>query len=304
MSKVLIAGFGDVGQQLAGELVKAGHQVWGIKRNPLPDFEAGISNKSASCKLILADLGKPETLQQIPQDIDFLVYCPTPDAEQSTAEGYRNIFVNGLRNALGAINTSRLQRAFFISSTGVYGQSQGEWVDELSETFPARFSGRVLLEAERFLQQQPVPATVIRLAGIYGPGRHQLLKKLLQGKLPIEPLAIYTNRIHRDDAARMIHFLIEQDNKNKVVDKLYIGVDDKPCSKGEIATWLFQHLSDKFGMQSAPPLQNKGDQDNLKQNKRCSNQKIKQAGFGFKYADYTSGYKAVLDQLTDLNELL
>lgn len=300
MSKVLIAGFGDVGQQLARELLKAGHQVWGIKRSPLPGFAA-----QANCKLILADLTKAESLQeQIPQDIDFLVYCPTPDANQRTEDGYRNIFIDGLRNVLDSLNASRLQRAFFISSTGVYGQSQGEWVDEESETLPERFSGRVLLKAEGLLQQQSVPATVIRLAGIYGPGRHQLLKKVLQGKPVEQPLAVYTNRIHRDDAARMIHFLIEQDNKNKVVDAVYIGVDDKPCSKDEIATWLFQHLSSKFDLQPDQPLQNKDEQRNINQNKRCSNQKIKQAGFVFKYADYTLGYKAVLDQVIDLNELL
>lgn len=313
MSKILIAGLGDVGQQLARELLAEGHQVWGIKRKPLPVTEAitSASNEKMSCQIVLADLTSPESLQSIPQDLDYMVFCPTPD--ERTESAYRNIFVNGLQNVLNALNFKHLKRVFYISSTGVYGQDQGEWVDEQSLTSPARFSGRVLLQAEGFLQQQGVqqqgvPATVIRLAGIYGPGRHQLLKNVLSGQFKAGAPMAYTNRIHRDDAARMLYFLIAQDSKNKILAPVYIGVDDQPCSNQEITSWLFEQLCHRFGRKTVQAMQQStqaiANKRNNNLNKRCSNQKIKAAGFVFKYADYQSGYRDVLHRLTDVSELV
>lgn len=309
MSKILIAGLGDVGQQLARELLARGHQVWGIKRKPLAGTEAitNTSNKKISCKLVLADLTKPESLQSIPQDLDYMVFCPTPD--ERTESAYHNIFVSALQNVLNVLNFKHLKRIFYISSTGVYGQNQGEWVDEQSLTSPARFSGRVLLQAEDFLQKQGVPNTAIRLAGIYGPGRHQLLKNVLSGQFKAGAPMAYTNRIHRDDAARMIAFLIAQDGENKILAPVYIGVDDQPCAKEEVISWLFEQLCRRFGskavqamQQSSQAIDNKRNHSNL--NKRCSNQEIRAAGFVFKYPDYQSGYRDVLLSLTDVSELV
>ena len=297
MSKVLIAGLGDVGCQLANELIEANHLVWGIKRRVLPEFE-----KSKGCHLILADLEKPATLESLPQDIEYVVYCPAPGSRSE--ESYRQIYIQGLLNLCEGLNLSAIKRFFYISSTGVYGQNQGEWVDELSDTRPGKYSGRVLLEAERLLHQQPMPTTVIRFAGIYGPGKYQMLRQIVQGNIQIQTSDVYTNRIHRDDAARMIHFLIEQDMKKCPLAQTYIGVDDKPCSKNEICAWIFQSLSKRFGEKLISPLQYVEDkQEIINKNKRCSNKKIKEEGFVFEFRDYESGYMNILEQIEDIENI-
>jgi len=297
MSNVLIAGLGDVGQQLMNELIAANHQVWGIKRQVLPEIK-----KKTGCHLILADLVKSTTLISLPQDIDYVVYCPSPDSRSE--ESYRQIFIQGLLNVCAALNINTIKRFFYISSTGVYGQNQGEWVNELSEAEPEKYSGKVLLEAEALLHQQPMNTTVIRFAGIYGPGKNQMLRQLIQGNIKTQETDVYTNRIHRTDAVRMIHFLIEQDIKKEPVAQTYIGVDDKPCSKNEISIWLFQHLSKKFGDKSVKPLQYiKDNQGSVNKNKRCSNTKIKEEGFVFEFRDYESGYLNVLEQIGDIESI-
>ena len=297
MSNILIAGLGDVGQQLVNELISANHQVWGIKRQMLPEL-----NKRTGCHLILADLVKPATLASLPLNIDYVVYCPSPD--NRSEESYRQIFIQGLLNLCAGLNTSAIKRFFYISSTGVYGQNQGEWVDELSETDPEKYSGKVLLEAETILHQQSMPTTAIRFAGIYGPGRNQMLRQLVQGNVQIQKTDVYTNRIHRNDAARMIHFLIEQNIKKRPVAQTYIGVDDRPCSKNEISTWLFHRLSKKFGDNSVKPLLYiKDNLGEVNKNKRCSNTKIKEEGFVFEFRDYEPGYLNILEQIGDIESI-
>ncbi|MEY2936677.1 MAG: hypothetical protein RL033_7426, partial [Pseudomonadota bacterium] len=186
---MLIAGCGYVGTALGLELTRQGDRVWGVRRDAsqLPDALLPLS----------ADLGDPATLRLLPRAVDYLVYCA--GADEASDRAYTRIYVDGLRNVLHALAGTGLRHAFFTSSTAVYGQAAGEWVDESSETTPAHFSGRRLLEAERVLLEHDVPGTILRCSGIYGPGRTRLIDNVRQGSAT--PSQRFTNRIHRDDVA-------------------------------------------------------------------------------------------------------
>ena len=162
MANVLIAGCGDVGSVLGERLHTDGHRVWGLRRH--------TDGLPSSIQPFVADLAVSETLHGLPPGLDFVFYTAASDA--ASEEGYRRAYVDGVRNVLTALAAQRqsIRRIFFTSSTGVYAQSAGEWVDELSPTAPAHFSGLRMLEAEQLLLESPLPATIVRLGGIYGPG--------------------------------------------------------------------------------------------------------------------------------------
>src|SRR5690606_24982960 len=107
-----------------------------------------------------------------------------------------------------AIRSSPVRRVLFASSTAVYGQDDGSWVDETSPTEPRRFTGRCLLEAEALLAGSGLGFSNVRFAGIYGPGRGRLLSQVLDGSAVFGSEPHITNRIHRDDCAGFLQHLI------------------------------------------------------------------------------------------------
>lgn len=272
----MIAGCGDVGTELGLLLAGEGHAVWGLRRNAavLPEPLRGVS----------ADLTDPATLEDLPE-ADYVVYAAA--ASQHDEEGYRRAYVEGLGNVLDAIATwtSPPRRVFFTSSTGVYGQDGGEWVDEESETEPKRFTGRLMLEAERHLEASPLPSTVVRLAGIYGPGRLRLVRQVREGEATLPPGPSYTNRIHRDDCARVLAHLVALDLEGRTPAPVYIGVDDEPADRGEVLRWLAERL----GVEP-PPV----SQEMQGAGKRCRNDRLSKTGFRLRFPSYRDGYGVIL----------
>src|SRR5262249_5161006 len=199
---LLIAGCGYVGSALARVRVERGDNVFGLRRNPV-DLPSGVVP-------IAADLAVPRSLAELPAAIDFVVYAASPGGRDDAF--YRTTYVEGLRNLIAALSAQGQtpRRTIFVSSTAVYGQTRGEWVDETSETEPAHFSGRRLLEAEALLRESELPAVVLRLGGIYGPRRTRLIDEVRQGRAAIASGGPhYTNRIHRDDCVGALDHLID-----------------------------------------------------------------------------------------------
>ena len=126
MARVAIAGCGYVGTALGEMLVKDGHEVWGVRRDPslLPPVIGRVA----------ADFSRPETLSALPERIDYAVYAASPrlSSETQAQDAYRAIFLDGLENFTRALReqAERPRRIFFASSTSVYDQHRGEWVDE------------------------------------------------------------------------------------------------------------------------------------------------------------------------------
>jgi hypothetical protein len=112
---------------------------------------------------------------------------------------------------LGCSAAATARRLLFVSSSSVFAQKDGEWIDETASTEPEGYSGKVMLEAEQLALHSGIPASVVRLTGIYGPGREWLLSQVRQGYRVAEEPPLYGNRIHAEDAASLLAFLLQAD---------------------------------------------------------------------------------------------
>lgn len=276
---LLIAGCGDVGSRLALQLLPLGWQVHGLRRD-ISALPAGVAGVAGDLFATQRPAGWPTG------SLDYLVYCATPT--QRDEAGYRQAYVEGLEHALDWLRLSGQapRRVIFVSSSSVYGQQHGEWVDETSATEATGFSGQVLLEAERVALDSGWPASVVRLTGIYGPGRSDLSSRVRQGySVAIDP-PVYGNRIHADDAAGLLAYLLKADAEGVKLQDCYLGVDDAPVPLAEVVAWMREYLGVTEWAEQAT-LRRAGS-------KRCSNARARALGWVPRYADYKAGYAALL----------
>jgi nucleoside-diphosphate-sugar epimerase len=276
MSRVLIAGCGDVGVALGLRLAADGHEVWGLRRR--------VEGLPAPIRPLAADLCRRESLDGLPPDLDHVVYLAA--AGRFDQQAYRDTYVHGIQNLLAALRAGGQspRRLLYASSTAVYGQSHAEEVDEESVAAAGHFSGRCLLEAEAAVLTGPYPACVARLGGIYGPGRNRLVESVRRGEPCVAEPAVYTNRIHRDDAAGVFHHLLALPDP----EPLYLGVDCDPAPQCQVMDWLAQRLG-----VAAPPRAT-GSGSPQRGNKRCRNRRLLASGYRFLYPSYREGYAALL----------
>lgn len=277
--RVLIAGCGYLGGALAGRLIAEGHEVFGLCRgdSPLP---AGVER-------VTADLSEPASLAALPGELDVVVYAASPDERSDAA--YEEIYLTGVRHLQELLDrrSPALERFLFVSSTTVYAQQDGSWVDEESATEPSHFSGRRLLEAERLVRAGPGCGGVLRLAGIYGPGRTGLLERVRRGAARYMPgPSHYTNRIHRDDAAGILHHLLG----GAPAPPCLLGVDSAPAPEREVQEWLAHRLG------APPPRPAPPDPGGRKAlgNRRCSNTRLLARGYRLQFPSWREGYAAHL----------
>ena len=276
--RVLLAGCGDLGLRVAQRLLARGNEVWALRRRPPIADDSGI-------RWLCADLTQPESLSVLPAGITQLVYLPTPDRRDEPA--YRATFVDGLRHLLDVLGDRSLRRVLLVSSSAVYGDHDGDWVDESTPPAPAGFNGKVLLEAEQWLAKQPTPSIVLRLAGLYGPGRLQLLERLRAGQVRVPRAgAHWANRIHVDDAAAaIVHLLALADPL-----PLYLGVDSTPLPLDV----LYDYLAERLGV----ALPGEGPAPADVGSKRLDNARLRAGGFELKWPDARAGYAALIDPVT------
>lgn len=276
--RVLVAGCGDLGTRAGTLLAAGGAQVFGLRRGgTLPSPLATIH----------ADLRDAASLARaVPEAIDTLVHAATPDAR--TEDAYRATYVDGLRHAVHACGAS-LRRVVFVSSTAVYGDHDGAIVDEATPAEPVRYNGAVLRDAERWLAGQPVPGIALRLGGLYGPGRTQLLDRVAAGDVGCTP-GQWTNRIHVDDAARAIaHVLALRDPA-----PCYAVVDASPALECEVVAWLARRLGVAAPAGGAGGPTTKPARDRAGGNRRVSSRRLQSSGFAFAYPDFRHGYEALI----------
>lgn len=277
-SKCLIVGCGDIGVALAGILAAQGCEVWGLRRDSaaLPDSIHGIT----------ADVSRIDTLEPLRSiSFDFVLVTLTPGAFNDSA--YQQVYVEGLKNVLAVLNPDKLQRLLYVSSTSVYHQSDDGWVDEESLARPESFSGRRLLEAEALLASSGLATTIIRFAGIYGPGRKRLIEQVRNGQGCAKSPPLYTNRIHRDDCVGFLAHLLRLQWQGQTLQACYIGVDNEPVTMWELKQWLAQQLGISSGQLLKESLTRRNS-------KRCRNQRLLDSGYQLLYPGYREGYGALL----------
>lgn len=270
---VLIAGCGDLGTQAGLYFAAAGQRVVGWRRSA-EKLPPQIEGESVDLK---------GELPSIPQDTDVVVIALTADGRSEAA--YRATYYDGTANLLGALARDRVapRRIVFVSSTAVYGNDDGGWIDEGTPPSPSTATGAVLRETEELLSHRAPQAVLLRLSGIYGPGRTRLIDQVLNGTARAGSAPHWTNRIHRDDAAAAIVHIAGLETPADA----YLGTDREPAMLSDVQEFLARELG--------VPLPAGGDTDNAQPTgKRCSNARLTASGFEFTYPTYREGYRAVL----------
>jgi nucleoside-diphosphate-sugar epimerase len=189
----LIVGCGYLGGRVADALVTADRPVFALTRS------RGEVLAARGLRPILGDVTDAGSLHQLPE-VEWVVYAVGLD--RSAGKPMRDVYVSGLRNVLAALPGT--PRFTYVSSTGVYGQTAGEWVTETSDTNPAEESGKVVWEAETALRQLRPDATILRFAGIYGPDRLLRKQPLLKGEPFVGDADKWLNLIHVADGVRSV----------------------------------------------------------------------------------------------------
>lgn len=271
---LLVAGAGDLGLRVAELAADQGWSVMALRRQPPNDGRADI-------EWVQADLSQTADLRLKHRQITHVLYSPTPD--ERSAAAYEKIFIHALQRLITALPLPTLQRFIFISSTAVYGPSS-ELLDENSRTEPQSFNGKILLQAEQLLSQTlATQAISLRLTGLYGPQRLQLLERLRQGKAYAPSDANhYANRIHIQDAARAVWHLFNI----AAPFPCYIGNDSHPYPLAQLYNQLAALL------EVAPPPY----KDYPEGGKRLSNQRLLNSGFTLEHPDSLVAYAELIRQ--------
>ena len=275
MAKILIIGCGSIGTQLAHNLAAKGHDVTGLKRNP-PKLDIGEVN------YFTADISLAYQLEELPLDFEFIFFIVSPDGRNK--ESYQAIYEIGLTNLIDRfVKEGASPNWIFVSSTSVYGQSEGEWVDEESIAQSDNITSQYIRQAEQQLMDLNPQNIVVRFSGIYGPGREYLLRMAKQQSVIQKDPPYYTNRIHQQDCIGVLIFLLEKSLAGVTLEQCYLASDDNPATMWDVMSWLTEHLSCK------PPEAKVNDKE-VVMNKRCNNQRLKTLGYHFQYPDFKAGY--------------
>ncbi len=275
-ANVLIAGCGDLGAAVATLFRDAGCAVTTIRRGGAA-FPEGVRG-------LRLDLSDPACADSIPGG-DLIVHCLSPAG--GTEDAYRAAYVSGLENLLSRGRGMAAQAVILVSSTGVYHQDDGSWVDEGSPTAPAHFRGRILCEAEALLAANCSASSAIRFGGIYGPGRGSFLDRVRAGLEASVDHVQYTNRIHREDCIGALGFLGRKALGGTALKPVYVATDACPAPRHEVINWLRERLGMPPGQEPPAGAPQRG--------KRCSNAGLLASGYRFRYPDYRAGYAAMID---------
>ena len=295
--RVLIVGCGYVGLPLGVEAARQGHQVFGVRRSA----DAAAQLAAAGLHPLLADITDPAALARLPGPFDWVVNCVS--SAGGAAEEYRRVYLQGTRNLVEWLSAVSPQKLVYTSSTGVYGQNDGSLVKETSPTEPATEAGRILLETEQVLRdatrQRGCPAVILRVAGIYGPGRGHYLRQYLKNEARIEGSGErWLNMIHRDDVVGVILSALRSGKPGET----YNAVDDEPVMQAAYFRWLAEELGK--GLPPSVPENPEAIRKRGATNKRVSNRKLKmELGYQFKYANFRKGYSAEIQRLLETGDL-
>lgn len=275
IADAVLVGVGELGSHIGLGLAAQGLDVAGLRRSAhlVPD----------PIRKVAVDLTGLDPLPALTADL--LVVCLTADGRDENA--YRRTYVEGMNRALDALTQSP-RRAVLVSSTSVYGHRDG-LLDEDSPPEPTRATGEVLLEAERAFRDRVPGGTVLRMSGIYGPGRAQRLIDQVRRRDNPDP-GRWTNRIHQADAAAaVVHVLTRHESPSQVgpvetTPDLYVVTDDQPAPVGEVRAFLAGQLDVPWPLVAVEP-----------HGKRLSNARLRRTGFELQYPTYREGYASVLE---------
>ncbi len=280
--RVALLGCGDIGSLLAQQLQASGAEVTAFRRtvSALPDDLPAVA----------CDFSIPESLAALSQQhFDYAVVTLTPSrTEPDRAAAYQQGYVNNLKHILEALSLVSLKKLIWVSSTSVYAQDDESWIDETSETQPQRATGRILLEAESQIRQLGDKGCIVRFSGIYRGKTYRMIEKLKAGALPAQiDRDYYSNRIHVNDCAGVLGFLLQQNSLGAAIDHVYIATDSSPVKYTDLVDWLAEAMQLPLNREEVGRKPDVGS-------KRLSNARIRAAGYQFQFPTYKEGLRTFL----------
>lgn len=278
MSRLLIAGCGFLGESAAAFFCSAGWDT--VALTATPESAARLERKGFAVDV--ADISSPASLEGVrARHGGFNVVLHCASSGRGGVDAYRRIYVEGCAAIRRIFPEARL---IFTSSTSVYAQTGGEWVTEDSPAEPLRDTGRLLLDAEKIAVE--AGGCVLRLAGLYGPGRSVLLRRFEDGTATLEDGGgRWINQIHREDAARAA-FAVAQAG---IPGTIYNVADNRPATQREVYGWIADFLGKPL------PPEGPGDPNRKRgwTSKRVSNARLRALGWSPEFPDYCAALPAL-----------
>jgi nucleoside-diphosphate-sugar epimerase len=232
---VLVAGCGWLGTAIARALVERGERVTGIRRDPA----RAAALVTLGIEPLAVDLSAPGAVDNLPA-VDAVVACQAAGADGP--EAYRAAYLNANRALLLAAARARVKALVYTGSTGLFGQRDGSDVDESTPPAPASPSAAVLAEAETLVREASgsgLRTAVVRLSGLYGPGRAGVVDRVRAGRHALGPGdAAWMNFCHQSDAVAFVLAALERGAAGAV----YHGSDAHPPRRRELVEWVASRL--------------------------------------------------------------
>lgn len=276
MARVLIAGCGYVGAAAADLFHRSGWEVEGWTASAQSAEQ--LADKAYPVRAV--DLTNAAGVAKSGKKFDVVIQSAS--SRGGGAEAYRRIYLQSARNLAGAFPDALL---LFTSSTSVYAQTGGEWVDETSPAEPLRDTAKVLRETEEFVLARG--GAVARLAGIYGPGRSALLKKFLTGEAVLDPNSDrFVNQAHRDDIASALLMIVQKSPGHELSGTRHIFnvSDHHPLTQRQCYQWLATNL--QRPLPPVTPVASARKRGNS--NKRVSSEKLQALGWSPRYPSFAA----------------
>ncbi len=290
----LIFGCGYLGSRVAARWREAGDEVMIVTRSQqrAEDF------RQQGFGAIVANVTEPASLVQLPV-ASTVLFSVGYDRSEEAAKGpsIEEVYADGVRNVLHAL-PAETGRFLFISTTGVYGRGDGGWVDEETQPDPQREGGRASLAAEQRLAEHPLgePGFVLRLAGLYGPGRIPFLDRLRAGEPIPAPQEGYLNLIHVEDAARVVLAAdgMEQDELG-LGPKVYCVSDGEPVLRGDYYREVARRIGASEPRFLAPDPSSPRAVRAAANRRICNHRLIRELNVQLAYPSYREGLAAILE---------
>jgi len=279
----LVLGCGYLGERVAAAWRQRGGEVYAVTRSE----SRAAHLRAIGLRPIVGDLTRAIDLSAVGA-VDTALFAVGYD--RTSGQSIREVYVDGLRRVLDRLPPS-VARFIYISSTGVYGRASGEWLDETSPCQPTRAGGQACWEAESLLRGHPLGsrAIILRLAGIYGPGRLPKLRELCAGQpLAVDPQG-FLNLIHADDAVAAVLAAERLEPPD-----LILVSDGCPVQRGA----FYRELARQCGAPEptfAPPEAAATASSRLSSDKRIDNRRMRERlQLSLLYPSYREGLAAIV----------
>lgn len=277
----LIVGCGYLGLQVAALWRERGAKVLATTRKP----GGPVDFARLGLEPVVCDVLDPASLRKLPR-ADTVVYAVGFD--RSSGASMRSVYVDGLANVLSHLPPPT--RFLYVSSTSVYGQTDGSWVDEESPTAPLEDSGQIVLEAEAILRSTLPSAVILRFGAIYGTGRLLRQQSIELGEPIVGDSQKWLNLVHVADGAHIVSAAAESARGREI----FNVCDGNPVKRREFYTELSRQLRAPAPRFTQPPPGVPAP-PHERANRRITSAKLIAAlGYEFLYPRYEAGIAASL----------